>query len=98
MKQLTSRLRTYALWLALGALTVLMWSSTVAAQGNYTLYWWTLEPGGSSSGDGYEVTGVAGQMDAGVLSGGNFTLSGGFILSEEVAPAELFLPAIEGRE
>jgi hypothetical protein len=45
----------------------------------YDLAWWTIDGGGgTSSGGTYSVTGTIGQPDAGVLSGGNYTLEGGF--------------------
>ena len=90
------RLHSLALWLTLGAVGLLWWVGTASAQGGYDLSWWTVEAGGTSSGDGYEVTGVAGQMDAGVLSDGTYTLTGGFMTAGETNASELFLPSIEG--
>ena len=56
--------------------------STVAAQsgGGYDLSWSTIAGGGgtSSSGGGYSLVGTVGQSDTGVLSGGSYTLNGGF--------------------
>lgn len=47
--------------------------------GDYDLPWFTIDGGGgSSSGSGYELNGTIGQCDAGVMSGGSFTLQGGF--------------------
>jgi hypothetical protein len=41
--------------------------------------WWTIDGGGGTSTGGvYSVTGTIGQHDAGGMSGGNFTISGGF--------------------
>jgi hypothetical protein len=60
-----------ALTLALG--------SAVLAQTGYRVAWWTIDGGGaSSSGGGYRLGGTAGQHDAGRLTGGNYTLAGGF--------------------
>jgi len=44
----------------------------------------TIDGGGEmfSSGGGFELSGTIGQPDAGVLSGGNFTLAGGFWFEE----------------
>jgi hypothetical protein len=53
-------------------------ASVVQAQ-DFSIDWWTIDGGCSSSiGGSYEVTGTVGQPDAGVMSGGPFTLQGGF--------------------
>jgi hypothetical protein len=67
-------------WLALLALlsTVNSQLSTAWAQ-SYSLGWSTIDGGGGTSTGGvYAVTGTIGQPDAGAISGGNFTLQGGF--------------------
>lgn len=47
--------------------------------GQYSIDRSTLDGGGSTStGGNYSVTGTIGQPDAGAMSGGNFTLQGGF--------------------
>jgi hypothetical protein len=52
---------------------------SLAQAQNYALTWWTVDGGGgTSSGDGYTLSGTIGQPDAGILSGGNYILSGGF--------------------
>jgi hypothetical protein len=49
------------------------------ARGQYSIDWSTLDGGGGTSTGGvYSVTGTIGQPDAGKMSGGNFTLDGGF--------------------
>ena len=49
------------------------------AWGQYSIDWSTLDGGGgTSTGSVYTVTGTIGQPDAGTMSGGNFTLAGGF--------------------
>ncbi|MBN2390921.1 MAG: hypothetical protein JXR84_09365 [Anaerolineae bacterium] len=62
-------------------------SSLARAQsGNgYDLTWHTIDSGGVtfSMGNGYQLGGTIGQPDAGSLSGGNYTLSGGFWQSGE---------------
>ena len=70
MKKLTILLTKLAITLAPGALH---------AQ-SYSIDWFTIEGGGGTSTGGvYAVTGTIGQPDAGaVLSGGNYTLQGGF--------------------
>jgi uncharacterized repeat protein (TIGR01451 family) len=45
----------------------------------FSLPWFTFDGGGGrSSGSGLEVVGTVGQPDAGVMAGGEFSLSGGF--------------------
>src|SRR5207237_7455972 len=46
---------------------------------SYSIDWFTIDGGGgTSSGGAYTLSGTIGQPDAGQLSGGNFTLDGGF--------------------
>jgi hypothetical protein len=48
-------------------------------RGQYTIDWFTLDGGGGTSSGGiYSVTGTVGQPDAGLMNGGNFSLTGGF--------------------
>lgn len=51
-----------------------------AAQGILTLDWFTADGGGGtwSEGGGFTLGGTVGQPDAGALSGGAYTLLGGF--------------------
>ena len=59
----------------------LLLTAVTAAQGStYDLSWWTVDGGGDtfSTSGGYELGGTAGQADAGTLSGGSYTLDGGF--------------------
>lgn len=46
----------------------------------FDLTWSTIENGGYtfSEGNGYALGGTIGQLDASTVSGGNYTLSGGF--------------------
>ena len=48
--------------------------------GGYDLTWSTVDGGGYtfSTGSGFSLGGTAGQADAGVLTGGGYTLAGGF--------------------
>jgi len=47
--------------------------------GQYSIDWSTIDGGGgTSTGSVYEVSGTIGQPDAGTMSGGNYTLQGGF--------------------
>src|SRR5256884_9286743 len=51
---------------------------SVEAQ-NYSIDWFTIDGGGGTSTGGvYSVSGTIGQPDAGHMSGGNYTLDGGF--------------------
>lgn len=46
---------------------------------NYSIDWHTIDGGGGTSTNAqYSITGTLGQPDAGRMSGGNFTLQGGF--------------------
>jgi hypothetical protein len=78
-----------------GLLLGLTWV-VLAAPAALSLQWWTVDGGGgiASQGGGYELSGTAGQPDAGVLSGGVYTLGGGFWRGGAVAKAEyrVYLP------
>jgi hypothetical protein len=62
------------------ALLLLLTLGTVAANAqNYAIDWYTIDGGGGTSTGGlYSVSGTIGQPDAGVMSGGNYSLAGGF--------------------
>src|SRR5216117_2157775 len=46
---------------------------------SYSIDWFTIDGGGGASTGGvYSVSGTIGQPDAGTMSGGNFTVNGGF--------------------
>ena len=55
-------------------------STAISARAQtFDLSWVSIDGGGgTSSGGAYSVSGTIGQPDAGVLSGGNYTLVGGF--------------------
>jgi hypothetical protein len=54
-------------------------SAQRASAQNYSLNWFTIDGGGGTSTGGvYSVSGTIGQPDAGHMSGGNFTIDGGF--------------------
>jgi hypothetical protein len=62
-------------WLAL----IVALAGGAAQAQNYSVDWFSLDGGGGiSTGGVYSVTGTIGQPDAGVMSGANFTLAGGF--------------------
>jgi hypothetical protein len=57
----------------------LLFAFCFAARGQFSLDWSTIDGGGGTSTGGvYTVTGTIGQPDAGAMSGGSFTLQGGF--------------------
>ncbi len=61
---------------------------------NYSIDWFTVDGGGGTSTGGvYVVSGTIGQPDAGKMSGGSFTLDGGFwgILAAVQTPAAPYL-------
>jgi hypothetical protein len=84
--------------LAMVAILLLACTSVALAVNGYDLSWWTVDGGGAtfSTGGGYELGGTIGQPDAGVLSGGGYTLVGGFWGGGAPAPPghKLYLPLI----
>jgi hypothetical protein len=51
----------------------------LSARAQYSIDWFTIDGGGgTSTGSVYAITGTIGQPDAGAISGGNFSLTGGF--------------------
>ena len=45
----------------------------------FSISWWTMDNGGGvSQGSPYQISGTAGQPDAGDTTGGTYNLSGGF--------------------
>jgi hypothetical protein len=66
--------------------------------GGYDLAWSTIDgggatPGGSTGGE-YSLGGTIGQPDAGVLSGGSYTLNGGFWGGATSANYTIYLPLV----
>jgi hypothetical protein len=58
---------------------ILLAAGQVTPAQPYTLEWSTIDGGGGTSTGGvYSVTGTIGQPDAGLMSGGSYTLVGGF--------------------
>jgi hypothetical protein len=77
------KMRAFAAILVLLVLTPLLLLASVAraqSGSGYDLTWSTIDGGGTtwSEGGGYSLGGTIGQPDAGVLSGGGYTLAGGF--------------------
>jgi hypothetical protein len=59
-------------------LILLFLAATTQAQ-PYEITRWTVGGGGGTSNGGdYSISGTAGQLDAGNMAGGDFTLAGGF--------------------
>jgi len=61
-------------------LSAITFSLAVCARAqNYSIDWFTIDGGGgTSSGGAYSLSGTIGQPDAGRMSGGNFSVDGGF--------------------
>jgi hypothetical protein len=67
------------LCLQLFGIVSLLLSPGLAQSQSYSIDWFTIDGGGGTSTGGvYTVSGTIGQPDAGVLSGGNYALVGGF--------------------
>ncbi len=83
-------LARYVVLLALALLIAV--PAVVLATGGYDLSWWTVDGGGhtfSTSADGvYSLGGTIGQPDAGLLTGGDYTLAGGFWRGGAVVPPD----------
>jgi hypothetical protein len=59
---------------------VIMVSVALAQSGPLEIPWYTIDGGGrtASLGEGFALSGTVGQPDAGISSGGIYTLKGGF--------------------
>ena len=65
--------------LFLAATVVLAVAVSSARAQSYSIDWYTIDGGGGTSTGGvYTVSGTIGQPDAGHMSGGNYTIDGGF--------------------
>jgi hypothetical protein len=88
----------FLLLATLVAVLTLLLGTPLLAQtgGGYDLTWSTVDSGGYtfSRGGGYTLGGTVGQPDAGALSGGGFTLSGGFWSGAAVIAYEVYLPLV----
>ena len=66
------------LWLT-GMFWLLLAAASPTQAQNFAIDWYKISSGGASSTGGvYTVTGTIGQPDAGTVSGGKYTLDGGF--------------------
>ncbi len=76
MRYLTRFALTWCLIFALFSLPAVAFAQS---GGPYNLSWHNIGPGGAASGGTFTLNAAIGQPDAGTMSGGNFTLSGGFL-------------------
>lgn len=69
-------------WLWIAGMTMFISGSTMGMMliGGFDLSWHTVDGGGgmNSAGSDFKLSGTIGQPDAGVLTGGDFELTGGF--------------------
>lgn len=92
MKRLT-RAKIIAASIVFLILVVSAVVTTEAIVGGYQLHWFSIDGGGgASSGGGYSLGGTAGQADAGTLSDGDYTVSGGFWAWSESSGHTIYLP------
>ena len=83
---------------------ILLFSLLIPAIGlaqTYSIDWHTIDGGGGTSTGGvYSVSGTIGQPDAGAMSGGNFSVTGGFwslfAVQMPGAPTLTIVPAAPG--
>jgi hypothetical protein len=87
-------------WTVITVLLVLLLTAGVAvAQGSLSLSWSSLQGGGGASqGGNYSIEGTVGQANAGNLSGGDYTLLGGYWIpdttSDTPTGVRVFLPTV----
>lgn len=88
-------IRYMALTLLLAA-AVLPLSRAIASSGSgLSITWYNVGSGAMSNNNSFSLTGVAGQLDARILSGGAYTLAGGFLSQVGVGqPYLIFLPMV----
>jgi hypothetical protein len=71
-------LQRFGVFFAFGVWSLFLLPTPIRAQ-TYSIDWFTIDGGGGTSTGGvYSVSGTIGQPDAGSLSGGNYTIDGGF--------------------
>jgi hypothetical protein len=71
------------------------WAAPRPASAGYDLSWWTVGGGwGSGGNSGYTLAGAAGQPDAANLTGGGYTLAGGFWGGVAAAEHDIYLPVV----
>jgi len=81
-------------------LLLVVFSVVLAQTGQFDLPWHTIDSGGGESGGGdFALRAAIGQADASSLSGGDYTIDGGFLvapLSPDAGPTYVFLPLLTG--
>jgi hypothetical protein len=79
-------------------ITLLASGAGLAATDSISLPWWTVDGGGAApalSGGGLWLHGTTGQADAGTLSNGRFSLSGGYWNPSTANPTRwVYLPIV----
>jgi hypothetical protein len=87
--------------LILIVLVLLLFSAVIVVAGNsYSIPWWSIDGGAqTSSGDGFSLSGIAGQPDAGLaMTGGDYGVTGGYWSAAESEDPEqelkVYLPFI----
>jgi len=84
----------YLPWTILFIYVALAWPVQAQTGGGYDLSWSTVDGGGgASSGGSYLLSGTVGQPDAGTVTGGAWTLMGGF-WSSAAARYQIYLPIV----
>lgn len=81
----------------IGAFALVLIAVPVLAQTGYDLSWYSIDGGGAySKSEEFMLTGSAGQPDAGLLTGGGYTLAGGLWGGGAVPVSEMsmYLPMI----
>ena len=91
MKWITRHYR----WAILLIVIMLLWTSYALASSNqgYTLDWFETSGGAIMAGGEFNLMGIAGQADSGTMSGGGYTLNGGFLVSSGERYS-IFLPLV----
>ena len=70
-------------------------TSTLVVEGDFDMTWYTIDGGGNfSAGGDFSLSSTSGQLDAGSMSGGDYSLSGGF-WAETGLISNLYLPLIQ---
>ena len=78
---------------AAGALILI---TALPTQAQFVIPWHTISGGGTSTNGPYSVSGTIGQPDAGAMTGGGFTLQGGFwgVVAAEQTPGAPWLSIV----
>jgi hypothetical protein len=93
-------MKTKVLYLILAGVLLLFTAQAALARVEaYSVDWWTVDGGGGSSANApYSLSGTVGQPDAGTMSGGFYSLSGGFwggVASAKQPGFKIYLPWID---